>query len=112
MLSRSIDPGAFSQPVFDCLWLLFKKGTQLVCEGVEKIWVGFLQGSVTGLKLQRGDHDHTVVNGIAFRYPGQPTIHNRCTFVVDLLELCGRRVLWMRDGSRAVAGGSSGCVEE
>ncbi len=30
-----IEPGACTQPIFDCLQLLFANGTQWVCEGVE-----------------------------------------------------------------------------
>ncbi len=40
VLSSRITTGASPQPVFDCLWLLFTKGTQWVCGGVKEIGVG------------------------------------------------------------------------
>ncbi len=37
-MSGRIAPGASPQTVLDCMWLLFTKGTQWVCGGVEDIF--------------------------------------------------------------------------
>ncbi len=56
---------ASPQVVIDCLGLLFAKGTQWVCGGVEKMGVGFQQWSMTGLKVHKDDRIHTIAIGFA-----------------------------------------------
>ncbi len=41
--------------MFDRLWLLFAKGTQGVCGGVEEIGVGFQQRCVAGSQARQED---------------------------------------------------------
>ncbi len=55
VLSRYIRPGA----VFDYLWLLFAKGTQWVCGGVQ-------ERTGTGLKARKEDCIHTIVMDLQF----------------------------------------------
>ncbi len=69
VLPDCIEPGALPQPVFDCLWLPFTKGTQGVCEGVEEIGVGFQQRSVAGSKTRKQYRARLVVNGHAIFGP-------------------------------------------
>ncbi len=77
-----VEPGAYSQPVFDCLRLRFTKRTQCVCGGVEKIDVGFQQRSMTGSKARTEDRAHTIANGFEVRHT-PPLSANR--LVVDRL---------------------------
>ncbi len=58
VLSRYIRPGASPQSVFDCLWLLFAKGTQWVCGGVQ-------ERTGTGSKARKEGCIHTIANGFA-----------------------------------------------
>ncbi len=51
--------------MFDCLRLLFAKGTQWVCGGVEVIGVGFQQMSMTGSKARKEDRIRTIANSLA-----------------------------------------------
>ncbi len=64
--------------MFDCLRLLFAKGTQGVCEGVEEIGVGFQQWSVAGSQARKEDRVRSVASGNAILGPGEPAIHLRC----------------------------------
>ncbi len=48
----AFEPAASSQPVFDCLRLLFKKGTQGIYGEAKKIDKVFHQWSVPGLKAR------------------------------------------------------------
>ncbi len=41
--------------MFDRLWLLFAKGTQGVCGGVEEVGAGFQQWGVTGSQAHKED---------------------------------------------------------
>ncbi len=49
--------------MFDCLRLLFTKGTQRVCGGVEEIGVGFQQQNVASSNARKEDRVRTVANG-------------------------------------------------
>ncbi len=64
--------------MFDRVRLLFAKGTQGVCGGVEEIGVGFQQWSVTGSQARKEDHVHSVVSRNTILGPGEPAIHLRC----------------------------------
>ncbi len=66
------EPGASPQPVSDGLRLLFAKKTQWVCEGVEKICVGFQQRNV---KARKEDRVRIVSDGLAILRTGEPAIH-------------------------------------
>ncbi len=68
--------------------LLFAKGTQGACGGVEEIGVGFEQRSVTGSKTHKEDGVRSVANGHAIFSPGEPAIHLRC------LRIRRRRILF------------------
>ncbi len=78
VLSSCIEPGASLQPVFDCLRLLFAKGTQWVCGRVKEIYVGFQQRSVAGSKARKEDRVLMVANGLPIFRPGEPAIHLHC----------------------------------
>ncbi len=90
VLSRRIEPCASPQSVFDCLRLLFAKGTQGVCRGVNAIGVGFQQMSVTGSKAREEGRILSIADGFAIFRSGVPAIHFRCSRCVE-------------DGSRRVA---------
>ncbi len=70
------DPGTPEAAQY--LWLLFTKGTQGVCGGVEGIDVGFQQRSVAALKVHKEDRFRTAANGHAIFGPGEPAIYLRC----------------------------------
>ncbi len=59
-------------PVFDRLRLLFAKGTQGVCGGVEEIGEGFQQWSVAGSHARKEDRVRSVASGGAILGPGEP----------------------------------------
>ncbi len=63
--------------MFDCLRLLFAKGTQGVCGGVEEIGVGFQQWSMASSQARKEDRVHSVASGHAILRPGEPAIHLR-----------------------------------
>ncbi len=90
---------ASTQSVFDCLWLVFTKGTQGVCRGVEEIGAGFQQRSVAALKVRKEDRVRSVVGGRAIFGPGEPVIHLRCP------RVCWWWVCWC-----SVDEGSRGCI--
>ncbi len=56
--------------MFDRLRLLFAKGTQGACGGVEEIDVGFQQWSVAGSQAHKEDHIRSFVSGHAILGPG------------------------------------------
>ncbi len=64
--------------MFNRLRLLFTKGTQGVCGGVEEIGVGFQQWSVAGSQARNEGRVRWVANGHAILGPGEPPIHPRC----------------------------------
>ncbi len=95
--------------MFDRLRLLFAKGTQGVCGGVEEIGVGFQQWSVAGSQACKEDRVRSVASGHAILGPGEPATHLHCP------RICR---WWIRkrpadegprlsigDGPRRVAGG-------
>ncbi len=51
--------------MFDYLRLLFAKGTQGVCGGVESIGVGFQQWSVAGSQARKEDRVRSAASGHA-----------------------------------------------
>ncbi len=64
--------------MFDRLPLLFAKGTQGVCGGVEEFGVGFQQWSLVDSKARKVDRVRSVAGGHAIFGPGEPAIHPRC----------------------------------
>ncbi len=64
--------------MFDRLRLLFAKGTQGVCGGVEEIGVGFRQWCVAGSQARQEDGVRSVASGRAILGPGEPAIHLYC----------------------------------
>ncbi len=64
--------------MFDRLWLLFAKGTQGVCGGVEEIGVGSQQWCVAGSQARQEDRVRSVASGRAILGPGEPAIHLHC----------------------------------
>ncbi len=73
-MSRRTEPRASPQPVFDCLGLLFAKGTQWVCGGVEEIGVRSVAGSMGRYEYRV----RTVANGHAVFKTREPAINFRC----------------------------------
>ncbi len=64
--------------MFDRRRLLFAKGTQGVCGGVEEIGVGFQQWRVAGSQARKEDRVHSVASGLAILGPGEPVIRLHC----------------------------------
>ncbi len=101
------DPGTPEAAQY--LWLLFTKGTEGVCGGVEEICVGFQQWSVAGSEAREEDRDRTVANGHAIFGPGEPAIHLHCPRI-SLWWICKLAVgegsrRGIGDGPRRVDGG-------
>ncbi len=61
--------------MFDRLRLLFAKGAQGVCGGVEEIGGGFQQWSVAGLQAHKENRVRSVACGHAILGSGEPAIH-------------------------------------
>ncbi len=99
VLSSCVECGASPQPVFDFLRLLFTKGTQWVCGGVDEISVGFHQRSLAGSKARKEDCVRTVANGYTIFRPKEPGTHLRCPRIgfhcccLGKLLNCSRRAL-------------------
>ncbi len=87
--------------MFDRLWLLFARGTQGVCRGVEKIGVGFQQWCVAGLQARKKDCVRSVASGRAILGPGEPAID---------LHLGSVNALRMRDVAEAYEMGLGGSL--
>ncbi len=80
VLSRYIRPGASLQPAFDYLWLLFAKGTQWVCGGVQ-------ERTETSSKARKEDFIHTIANGFAvFRLGKAPNTLGITVVVVVVVQ--------------------------
>ncbi len=91
-----------------CL-LLFAKGTQWVCGGVEDIGVGVQQWSVADSQGRKEDRVRSSVSGHAILGPGEPAIHLCCPRI-RRWWICKRPAYegsrgGIGDGPRRVAGG-------
>ncbi len=87
--------------MLDRLRLLFAKGAQGVCGGVEEIGVGFQQWSVAK-EARKEDRVRSVACGHAILGPGEPAIHLHCPWIC-------RWFIYKRpadEGSRGGMGGS------
>ncbi len=97
--------------MFDCLRLLFAKGTQGVCGGVEEICVGFQQWGVASSQARK--EARSVVSGHAILGSGEPAIHLRCPRICRWWVCKCPADEGSREGTgdrpRRVAGGCSGC---
>ncbi len=112
VLSSCIEPWAPPQPVFNCLQLLFTKGTQRVCGGAKEIGVAFQQWSVAGSQARKKDSVLSVDNSHAIFGPGEPAIHLRypriCRWWIYKCPANEGARGCIRNGPRRVAGGCSG----
>ncbi len=99
--------------MFDCLRILFAKGTQVVCGGVEEICVGFQQWSVAGSEAREEDRVRSVSSSYAIFGPGEPAIHIRgpriCRWWIYKCPADEGSRGCIGNGPRRVAGGCSGC---
>ncbi len=97
------------KPVFNCLWLLFAKGTQGVCGGFEEMCVGLQQWCVAESEAREEDRIRSVGSGSAVLGPIEPAIHLRGPWICRWwIYKCpadeGSRGC-IRNGPKSVAGG-------
>ncbi len=61
--------------MLDCLQILFAKGTQGVCGGVEEVCVSFQQWSEAGSEAHEEDLVRLAASSHAIIGPGEPVMH-------------------------------------